>query len=260
MILRGRITVYGEYLMKTRTRGLIIPSDLYLATSDHVDKPIHEDYDHSMDSVAGLLKRRNFVTECQIRGDLPFGFGLASSTTLAFLHTSRTLSIAHAITVVRDCDHEIHGFEPSGVDAAAISSQAPGFFSTSGWEGIQLCPIRCTLAFLPAERARALAEVEGCIMGSAATLSRIADALTNNVLATGVLDYGLLLDYSRALLSTPVYSKVAKSFIAEMLARGIVAKAIGGLYDKAILVVWANADAENQNVHLLHGFRSPPKP
>lgn len=244
--------------MKTCTRGLVIPSELCLASGEHVEKPVHRDYVHSLDHIARFLERRGIVTERQIRGDLPLGFGLASSTMLAFLHTSRSLSLANATQIVHECDREIHGFEPSGVDAAAIFSQGSGFYSTGGWERIQAPPLRCSLAFLPPERLRSLSEVENAMSGVAIVLTQLANAMSRGIERTGALDYGLFLDYSRVLFDASVYSSASREFVAKLLDAGIAAKAIGGLYDKAILVVWADVEAANRHEHLLDGARIPP--
>lgn len=252
MILRGRLTVYGEYLMKTRTRGLIVPTELCLATADEIDQPVHPDYDPARDRVAQWLRRQHIAPEqALVRGDLPFGFGLASSTALTFVHTARGRTRAEAAALSRGCDREIHGFEPSGMDAAAISHQADGFFSTQGWEPVQRPALRYTLVFLPAERRHSLADVETRIGASAEALSRIADALTSGLVRHAVLDYALLLDYALALAATGVYSSGAQSFVTPLLARGVVAKAIGGLYDKAILIVWPDAAAPARHQDLL---------
>lgn len=258
MILHGRITVYGEYLIKTQTYGLVVPAQLYLATSDHADKPVHEAYDHSRDCVARFLKGRGFVTERQIHGDLPFGFGLASSTALAFLHTSRSHTLTEAISVVNDCDREMHGFVPSGFDSAAISRQVPGLFSTSEWKDVCLSPFLYTLVFPPAERTRTLVEIKGSMHAVIVRLSQLADSMSNRILVTGELDYPLLFEYSRILLKASVYSSVTGSLVERMLADGIAAKAIGGLYDKAILVVWPSVEAAERSMHLLDGYCCSP--
>jgi hypothetical protein len=241
MKLHGRITIYGEYLMRASTCGLVIPSQLHLATSEHINNLVHEKYDHSNDEVARYLERRCFATKSKLYGNLPFGFGLASSTVLAFLHLHPTKSISESIPIVNECDHNIHGFKPSGVDTASISRQAPGLFSIRGWEDIHVTSFPYTLVFLPAERERTLAEIKRRMNEGAASLTRIADDLTNQTISTGRLDYTLFLKYTRTLFIHSVYSKVATSFIATFLNSGIAAKAIGGLYDKAILIVWPNS-------------------
>ena len=238
MILHGRITVYGEYLMKTSTRGLIVPSACYLATDDYADKPRHAHYDPARDSVARMLEKFGVQPLTHVRGDLPFGYGLASSSALALLHLSRTRSRAQALSLVHDIDRAVHGFEPSGVDATAIFQQRSGFYSANGWEDVALRPLRVTLEFLPRERKRTLAEIEQRMREPTPALTRLAERMTARVASSGELDYDVLLDYCRVLLAADVYSQRARSRIAGLLDRGIAAKTIGGLYDKAVLVIW----------------------
>lgn len=234
----GRITVYGEYLMSSDVRGLIIPTPLYLATHDDAARPLHPEYDPSRDTVARTLLQRGVSVETTIRGDLPFGCGFASSTVLAFLHAGNQLPLRELLMFIQESDRAIHGFVPSGVDAAAVFHQSTGLYSARGWEPVPLSPLRYTLLLFPNERASTLAHVQERISDNPSKLIRIAGELTSKVTGRGELDYPLMIEYGLALLGLGVYSSMVDAFVHEMLSRGIVAKGIGGLYDKAVIVLW----------------------
>jgi hypothetical protein len=231
--------------MKSGTRGLVVPSRHYLATDDHADRPVHPRYDHAVDGVAQFLESRGLATRKTFRGDLPFSFGLAGSTLLAFLHIAGTLSPSESLAVVHDCDRAMHRFEPSGVDAAAISRQTAGLYSSAqGWEDVRFAVPRHTLLFPRAEGRRSLPEIEERMGEAGAALARNAGMLTEHVVLTGELHHEWMLDYCRRLAEAGVYSAESAAVIAALLARGVAAKCIGGLYDKAILVLWPDAETE----------------
>lgn len=254
MILRGRITVYGEYLMKQDTCGFILPTDLVLATGDTGGLQIHPRYDPSLDQTARVLERCGYRTQRRIYGDLPFGLGFASSTVLAALHLGPVSSFDEMRLAIQECDREIHGFEPSGMDFAAIASQTSGFYARGNWRHFQLSSFfPYSIVAPPPERLFPLSEIESIVSRSDRKLISIANKLTTGILSMGSLDYDAILDYSKVLSDLPIYSKVAKSLIDRLLESDVAAKAIGGLYDKAIVVIWESKDVAFLKRHLLEG-------
>lgn len=254
MILRGRITVYGEYLMKQDTCGFIFPANLVLATGDTVGLPIHATYDASLDQTARILARHGYRIQRRICGDLPFGLGFASSTVLAALHLGPNSSFDKARLVIQECDREIHGFEPSGMDFMSISSQTSGFYSKGNWSQFKLSSFfPYSIVKLPPERLLSLSEVELIISRSDKYLIEIANRMTRGIQSTGSLDYDAILEYSRALSDLSIYSQVAKTFIDNLLENDVAAKPIGGLYDKAIIVLWKSKEIAFLKRYLLEG-------
>ncbi|MES2669681.1 MAG: hypothetical protein V4673_04580 [Pseudomonadota bacterium] len=240
--------------MKQDTCGFIIPTDLFLATGDTAGLPIHASYDPSLDRTARVLERYGYRTQRRIYGDLPFGLGFASSTVLAALHLSPVSSIDDVRLAIQKCDREVHGFEPSGMDFSAISSQTSGFYSRGNWRHFQLSSFfPYSIVTPPPERLSPLSEIELIISRSDKYLIAIANKMTSGILSTGSLDYDAILDYSKELSDLSIYSRAAKSFIDNLLENDVAAKAIGGLYDKAIIVIWKSKDVAFLKRHLLEG-------
>lgn len=61
---------------------------------------------------------------------------------------------------------------------------------------------------------------------------------------TGNLDLNLLFEYCKLLLSCNVYSDRATDIITHLISKGVSCKSIGGLYDKALLVIHPNNSAK----------------
>lgn len=55
MRIYGRISIYGEYLMHGDESGLIMPSNLYLETTDGQEQ---SEYNKELDNVLKLLKKK----------------------------------------------------------------------------------------------------------------------------------------------------------------------------------------------------------
>lgn len=68
-------------------------------------------------------------------------------------------------------------------------------------------------------------------------LEPIQIALNKTIKDSGMINMDLLMEYSKILLESNVYSNNTSCFISSMLNMGIIAKGIGGLYDKAVLVI-----------------------
>ena len=61
--------------------------------------------------------------------------------------------------------------------------------------------------------------------------------MTRALLETGRLDYDVLLEYCKTLRNCNVYSNQATDIVTQLIGTGIACKCVGGLYDKAILVL-----------------------
>jgi hypothetical protein len=232
--LAGRITVYGEHLMDGDAFGLIAPSALYLADDKDNDAPTHTNYDPSRDSVRAMLQRDGFPTCKNIRGNLPFGYGFASSSALALIHL-RDLIPSASIDIVDRLDASIHGFRPSGVDSQFHVRQRGGLYRNGEWIEVPDLELRWSCALLRKERRWTLPEARERIRQRRIGLSRLADKLSTHLLDRGFLSCELLLEYAVELFRTGAYSGQARQVINLALSQDIVAKGIGGVYDKAIL-------------------------
>ena len=238
MKMRGHISVFGEYLMHEKHTGLVIPSSMVLGTFEEKDLPVHESYDPNRDLIRKCLQRRGFKTESMIRGDLPLGYGLASSTVLAFLHMGPNAAVLESLPVVNSCDEMVHGFPPSGMDSWACLYQVPGLYSAEGWRDVDLSPIPYTLLLFPPAPLVHLEKIRALVKSQSTRLGSLSDAMSGEVAESGMLNLNKLLEYSGVLLKLGVYSPQVEAFVAAMLKKGIVAKGIGGLYNKAVLVLW----------------------
>ena len=257
MILRGRLSIYGEYLMPLGTRGLMVPSPFLMATNEHDHIPLHPQYSHDRDSVARALQQKRIATRDHFRGDLPLGCGYAGSTVLALLHLQDNTGGDELQDLVHQCDQAIHGFTPSGVDVTSCIRQTPGFYWNREWETADLRTLQFSLLHFPKEGLRTLPEIQARMLDRPEPLSAIAATLTGGLIETGTLEYEPLLEYARLLLRRGVYSKPAESFIAHLTSEGFVAKGIGGLYDKAVLVVWPDGDAESLRLREIIAASAP---
>jgi mevalonate kinase len=238
VVLHGRATVYGEYLMHGDTQGLVMSLPLCLASLEHSDCPLHKTYDRRLDTVAEFLESRGFATDIGIRGNLPFAFGFGSSTILAFLHLGGRLPLKETVALVRDCDRAIHGFPPSGVDTASCLHQSTGLYSARGWQDVGVSKLDYSLLLFPKTHGLLLSQVRERIHDARASLTRIAEGLTEHIIRCGELKQTLFLQYARILLDLGIYSPVVHGLISELLHYNVAAKGTGGLYDKAVLVVW----------------------
>jgi hypothetical protein len=253
--LFGRISIYGEYLTGV-VPGLIAISDLYLGTAEHANMSECQGYDPKRDKVAALLRARGFATQSKLAGNLPLGYGLAGSTVLAFLHLHDQVPVEAAVQIATECDEIIHGFPPSGVDAMACLRQRGGFYHKRQWADTDLPRFEYTLALFPKLTFRPLAEIQATIGSNGRLLWPLADQLTNRVVSAGELDYEVLLEYCRVLLNLRVYSPVACEVVRACLNQRIVAKGIGGLHEKALLVISPQRGQQETDVmRVLSSFR-----
>jgi hypothetical protein len=234
MRFNGRITVYGEHLMCGDAFGLITPSLLYLADGDDNSASTHPDYDPKLDSVRAMLTRDGYPTTPVIRGNLPFGYGFASSSALALLHIGTGVS-ENVLRIVDRTDQAIHGFIPSGVDSGFHVRKRAGLYRSGEWLDSPELSLEWSCALFPKERRLTLPQAREIIRARRAGLVPIARALTQGLLESGYLSHDALLDYAWELFRTGAYTAEAARIIDLALRQGVVAKGIGGVYDKAIL-------------------------
>lgn len=231
--IQGRFTLYGEFLMHARTWGYVAPVPLYLRSSRA--KP--SAYDYEADEVGHLLQRMGFSTQHFLNGNLPFGLGFAASTVLAFLHLRDQASDADHEQIVRVLDWIQHGFMPSGADYAAIRAQSPGFFLQGRWRPAPPCPVACVFCSLPPAPKRPPGQTRTIVESIASRLQPLADRLTRTLENTGTVTLGDLHDYCLVLSEAGVYSEPQQLLVDAALSRHIAAKGIGGLYNKAMILI-----------------------
>jgi hypothetical protein len=231
--LHGRFTLYGEYLMHTSAWGYVAPVPMSLITGT----PGQTGYCPSKDGTANLLRQMGFNVVSSISGDLPFGQGFASSTVLAMLHLGNRLNERDQRQIIRVVDWIQHGFEPSGVDYYAIRAQAPGFFARGKWRPAPAFPLSCVFCAIKPGPERQPGNTRAIISGLLPTLSPIAENMTRQLASSGRISTDDLFSYSRQLYDADVYSLDQRDLIARALALGMPAKGIGGLYNKAVMLI-----------------------
>lgn len=236
MVLHGRITVYGEYLMHGTCEGLVVPSSHVLASEDETRVPLHPDYAPRHDSVALLLAQHGIRCKNTFRGTLPLGYGLGSSSILCRLHIGTQL--VHEIPRLIDAiDAVVHGFAPSGLDSGWVQRQRPGLYMDGCWRDIPKPSLQLSLMFLEKECGCSLAETRARVLQVADDLAPLAEQMSHGLLTSGAIRYDYLLRYSEVLAAAGVYATGAQHLVTHMLSYGIATKGVGGLYDKALLVI-----------------------
>ena len=245
MIIHGRITVFGEFLMHTMTEGYIVPAAHALATLEEHLLPVHPRYQQMLDQVRIHLAERGLPTCSEVRGTLPLGYGFAGSTALALLHLegnvvgSAGIALASAEAIVRQIDWQIHGFSPSGVDYHSIVTGKAGYFGPGGWRPVQRRPELAASALLVRDPLDwPLSETRCKIVAMADRLIPIARYLCSVLRARAILDYQALFDYSVELRRVNIYAPRATAIVDHALKYGLVAKGVGGLTNKAVIIVW----------------------
>jgi hypothetical protein len=172
-----------------------------------------------------------------IRSDLPFGFGLASSTALAISHLG-AWDGRRVTEAVSETDAASNGFRPSGADYFAVCARSPGVFGTEGWTPLRIeLPPGSHLVLPRPERAHSKLTPTLAMRADASTLGPLIDVLISELESVGQLDLETLLAYARRLADLGVYSSAQRLIIEPLLAAGIVAKGVGAMYDRAILVL-----------------------
>src|SRR4051812_10960827 len=224
MVINGRVTIFGEYLMHGSGEGFVVPRRLVLATPDEAGVEPHGDYRVERDRVRLHLSRMGLPVQGGIRGALPLGHGMAGSTALTLVHLNGRAG-ADTGSVVCRIDHILHGFPPSGVDFAAVMAGAPGLFSAGSWRSMPDLPIPDLSAVLvpmpgqfplPATRERIL-EVQK-------RLGRVSRHLCSRLRRYGEIDYECLLEYAIRLQALGVYTPRASAVVRLFLANDVAAK------------------------------------
>lgn len=239
----GRITWFGEFLMHEGTEGLVTPCPMYL--SDDPADPLHPWYSAERDSVRFAVEQEGYTAAACVRGSLPLSFGLAGSTALAVLHLANTTATLR-FQLVRELDQRTHGFVPSGVDMESITRQSTGLFSAAGWRDVLWTPPSFELIGFEKEATRDLQSIRWLLHAKRRRLDRLARHLSS-VLQDERLFMLAMLDYCAELYDLDVYSGPVRAFIGRMLERGVAAKGIGGLYDKAVLVLTPAGDSKSNS-------------
>lgn len=234
---RGSFLVYGEYLMHQGTSGLISCAEPFLATQEHTSSPLHDTYDQKQDSVAAFVRNAGHTPQGQFRGNLPLGHGLGGSTILAFLHLWGQVANEELHQLILASDEISHGFPSSGVDYNACFRQNSGLYASGIWQDVRVLGQKYVLAFLERERERTLSTVRKDILANDWELRRLAEQLSIHVRTRQVLVQHLLFRYCEVLCRLGVYARNAQKLAENMLSQGIPAKCVGGLYDKAVLII-----------------------
>ncbi len=234
MKLHGRITVFGEYLLKDNlSYCLCIKSKLFLS-NDKVDSTfIHSNYEVENDRTILLLQQIGINHFSKIYGNLPLGYGLASSTVLSLLH----LNSVHRKDLIEIIDEEINGFPPSELDYVSITKQETGIFGFGLWQPMLEYHPHYSLIITPKERKRKLSDVKKELSIAQEKQISITQILFSELSVKGELNLLVFLEYCELLLAYDVYSTNAREIISVLIQKKIASKCIGGLYDKAILVM-----------------------
>lgn len=219
--------------MHASTWGYVAPVPMYLASTQANEIG----YCADKDSVANLVRQMGCNIAPSISGNLPFGYGFASSTVLALLHLGEQLKSQDLKQVVRVLDWIQHEFEPSGVDYLAIRSQAPGFFVRGRWRPAPSCPLPYIFCGVQSGPTRPPGATKAMVDQLVPFLSPIADRMTAQLSTYGRISTGDLLSYSRILYESGIYSEQQNVLIGKAISRGIAAKGVGGLYNKAVVII-----------------------
>jgi len=250
MKIYGRITIYGEYLMHDNEQGLIMPSNLYLETTDNKD--YKSEYNKELDKVLISLKDKGIIPSHTLKGNLPLGYGLAGSTILGFLHLSHIENIIIKKNIINEIDTKMHGFTPSGLDFESCVHQQWGLFcSKYGWKSQAPSLIDYSIIIFPKEQKMPLNKIQERVLSERRLLVPIQKELNEIVKRHNIVNLELLMEYAKILSSIGVYSEVANEFVDNVLKQGYIAKGIGGLYDKAVIVIHNRNKENNSDIESL---------
>lgn len=241
MKLHGRITFFGEHLLKDNlSYCLCVKSKLFLSNDKKYKIIGDHNYSQEKDDTIPALNRLGINNFSSVYGNLPLGYGLSSSTILSILHL-KSRSRKDLIQIV---DKEMHGFSPSELDYVSIVKQENGVYGFNKWyQLIHFMPIY-SLVIVPKESQRSLIEVKSKLFNSQERQIKLTKQLFKLLISTGNLDLNLLYEYCQVLMSCKVYSENAMEIIVDLISKGIPCKCIGGLYDKALLVVHPDSNSK----------------
>ena len=233
--VQGRYTLYGEFLMHGDVWGYVAPTPMHLRGARRGAGV--GTWKAESDDIRQLVSRLGLKAQPAIEGDLPFGQGFASSTVLSLLHIGDQLSSAERRRVVDIFDWLSHGFEPSGLDYDAIVAQAPGFYRRGEWR--QAAPLMLHGLFLRSSEPPVitLSKTRERIAGVADRLAPLAERLTTGIIYSSELDIEAFAEYCARLSRAGVYTREQMAVFEAAKAAGLMAKAVGGLHGRAMLVI-----------------------
>ena len=249
MKIYGRLIIYGEYLMD-KMYGLIIRSNMYLSRFVDNVYETHPSYNYSKDMVASILERHGVFTQRRLCGNLHFGYGFASSTVLTIIHAYDQLDDESLRLYTKMIDACIHGFTPSGVDTESCLSQNDGLYYDNKWQDIEIVPLQYILFGLKRESEVPLMSIKRKMQKNSDLLINLSNILTKTLVSKKYLDYNIFYKYCKALREINPYSSIAGSFIKDVLGVGLPAKCVGGLHNKAVMVVFNDATVKEKNIVL----------
>jgi hypothetical protein len=237
----GRITIFGEAYGALRPRATFsVPTAQAIYCGAAASRwSGAARYDRTKDEVGQILLASGYLERMRtdIAGDLPLQYGLASSTAVAIAHLSdRPCEVwPEAVAIV---DKQVHGFEPSGADFAAVSRAESGCYGLGRWTSIPFRIPPGSHLLLPEQEGKYTKQEAALRMrADGETLGPLIDSMGGALAAGKGLLTEQLFDYAERLLRIGVYSECQRSIIEPLLARDIVAKGVGSMYDRAILVL-----------------------
>lgn len=238
MKLHGRITVFGEYLVKNKySYSLCLKSHNYLSNDINESKYIHKDYCISKDLSLNELNKLGYAvdkTKNTIYGNLPLGYGLSSSTVLTILHLNSIFKKG----LIQKIDKVICGFSPSNLDYTSIIKQETGVMSPKGWISFNKLRICYSLILVPKEKLYSLKNIFPKLQEKLNLQISLTTNIFQYLIDNTKINYEMLYDYCKVLNSCNIYSKNSKYIVEDLLFAGVCAKCVGGLYDKALLVIY----------------------
>jgi len=234
MKLHGRITFFGEYLLKENlSYCLCIKSKLFLSNEEQYESIKHPTYSNSKDKTIPMLQSLGVNSFSKIYGNLPLGYGLSSSTILSLLH----LNSAERKDLIEIVDKEMNGFSPSELDYTSITKQENGVYGFGNWFPFQNFQPVYSLVVIPKEGKRNLPKIKSKLVASQPQQIKLTKELFQQLSSVGELDFNLLFEYSQLLLSCKIYSDQTHNIASTLLDKNISCKCIGGIYDTALLVL-----------------------
>lgn len=218
--------------MHERTWGYVAPVPMALTDGGAAHPSHHPD----SDDVAAILSRMGLDVLSRVGGDLPLGQGFASSTALALLHLGDQVPDSIRADIVKMIDWMHHGFMPSGLDYASVASQSPGLYLAGDWEPAPELELNIAFVEVPPGPRRPGSLTRAAVDGHSDRLAPLADLMTGTIRNHRHVSVDVLTDYAESLFDADVYNTEQRTLIEAALAGGIVAKGIGGLYNKAVLL------------------------
>lgn len=237
MKLRGRFTLYGEYLMHDVVEGYAAPVTTYLRSTS--TDSLLGGYNRARDTVRTKFISLGLRPSPTIEGSLAFGQGFASSTVLALLHCGNQIEGERRKILVEASDRSQHGFSPSGVDFSCVSRQYPIFYGGRQTRPAPYLKDPLTFACILNGGRKSISSVLECrqaILSARSRLVPLATDLTASIESSASVDLVSLKEYSRCLLQIGCYSVAQARFVEAGLRLGLAVKGIGAVKDCALVI------------------------